>query len=63
MKQALDLAPKAAAAFKGSNEQLSLRRQLAALDAEIDEAVCSLYGLTEEQRQRVLKPAASDAGR
>ncbi len=31
-----------------------LRHQLDRLDAEIDEAVCSLYGLTEEQRQRVL---------
>ncbi len=59
VKWALVLAPKAAAAFKGSNEQLSLSRQLAALDAEIDVAVCSLYGLTDEQRQRVLSATNS----
>ena len=54
VKQALDLAPKEAAALLGSAEKISLQRQLDRLDAEIDEAVCSLYGLTEEQRRRVL---------
>ena len=56
VQQALDLAPKEAAALLGSAEKISLRRQLERLDAEIDEAVCSLYGLTEEQRRRVLGP-------
>ena len=54
VKQALELAPKEAATLPGSQEKLALRHQLDRLDAEIDEAVCSLYGLTEEQRQRVL---------
>ena len=54
VKQALELAPKKAAALPGSQEKLALRHQLDRLDAEIDDAVCSLYCLTEEQRQRVL---------
>ena len=54
VQQALDLAPQEADALPGSAEKISLRRRLDRLDAEIDEAVCSLYGLTEEQRERVL---------
>ena len=54
VREALDLAPKEAAALPGSHEQQSLRRQLERIDAEIDAAVCALYGLTEEQRARVL---------
>ncbi len=59
VKQALELAPKEAAALPGSQEKLALRHQLDRLDAEIDEAVCSLYSLTEEQRQRVLSATNS----
>ena len=54
VQQALELAPQEAAALPGSQEKIALRHRLDRLDAEIDDAVCSLYGLTEEQRQRVL---------
>ena len=54
--QALTLAPRAAAALPGSQEQEELRQQLARLDAEIDAAVCALYGLSAAQRERVLAP-------
>ncbi len=59
VKQALVLAPKEKDALDGSQEKLALRRQLDRLDAEIDDAVCSLYRLTEEQRQRVLSATTS----
>lgn len=52
--QALEIAPREAQALPGSNEQQTLRRELDRLDAAIDEAVCGLYGLSDEQRVRVL---------
>ncbi|MCY4525962.1 MAG: N-6 DNA methylase [Anaerolineaceae bacterium] len=55
VREALELAPRHAAAMKGSHEQEELCRRLAALGAEIDEAVCSLYGLTDAQKARVLE--------
>ena len=54
VKEALVLAPQEAAALRGSHEQQQLRRRLDQLDAEIDQAVCALYGLTEAQKERVL---------
>ena len=54
VREALELAPRHAAAMKGSREHEELGRRLAALDAEIDEAVCALYGLTDAQKARVL---------
>ena len=59
VKQALDLAPQEAAALPGSQEKLALRHRLDRLDAEIDEAVCSLYGLTDEQITRVKAQTAA----
>ncbi len=59
VKQALDLAPKEAAALEGSQEKLALRHRLDRLDAEIDEAVCSLYGLTDKQIARVKAQATN----
>ena len=50
VREALELAPRHAAAMKGSREHEELGRRLAALDAEIDEAVCALYGLTDAQK-------------
>ncbi|MDD9955338.1 MAG: N-6 DNA methylase [Anaerolineaceae bacterium] len=54
VREALDLAPRHAAAMKGSHEQEELGRRLDALNAEIDAAVCSLYGLTDAQKARVM---------
>ena len=54
VREALELAPRHAAAMKGSREQEDLARRLAAIDREIDEAVCALYGLRDAQRRRVL---------
>ena len=54
VREALELAPRHAAAMKGSREHEELGRRLAALDAEIDEAVSALYGLTDAQKARVL---------
>ncbi len=44
--------------MKGSREHEELGRRLVALDAEIDEAVCSLYGLTDAQEARVTRSFA-----
>ena len=57
VREALELAPRHAAAMKGSREHEELGRRLAVLDAEIDEAVCALYGLTDAQKARVLGSA------
>ena len=54
VRAALEHGPRHAEAMKGSREHEELGRRLAALDAEIDEAVCSLYGLTDAQCARVL---------
>ena len=54
VREALELAPRHAGAMNGSREHEELGRRLVALDAEIDEAVCSLYGLTDAQKARVL---------
>ena len=61
VSEALDLAPRHAEAAKtmeGSREHEELGRRLVALDAEIDEAVCSLYGLTDAQEARVTRSFA-----
>ena len=57
VREALELAPRHAGAMKGSREHEELGRRLAVLDAEIDEAVCALYGLTDAQKARVLGSA------
>ena len=55
VREALKLAPRHAEAEREKlDERHDLGRRLAALDAEIDEAVCSLYGLTDAQKARVL---------
>jgi len=59
VRAALTLAPRHAAAMSGSHEQEKLGRRLVALDAEIDAAVCALYGLGDAQRARMLAPAGS----
>ena len=54
VREALELAPRHAVAMKGSHEKEEFGRRLSTLDAEIDEAVSALYGLTDAQRSRVL---------
>lgn len=55
VREALELAPRCAEAEREKlDERHDLARRLAALDAEIDAAVCALYGLSDTQRARVL---------
>ena len=55
VREALKLAPRHAEAEREKlDERHDLARRLDTLDAEIDEAVCALYGLTDAQRARVL---------
>ncbi len=57
VREALELAPRHAGAMNGSREHEELGRRLAALDAAIDAAVCSLHGLTDAQKVRILGSA------
>lgn len=58
VREALELAPRHAEAEREKlDERHDMARRLAEIDAAIDDAVCSLYGLSDAQRRRVLADA------
>jgi hypothetical protein len=44
-----DVANKEVAAAKNPNDKTNLQREIKATDPQIDQLVCALYGLTEEE--------------